>query len=105
EGGTRAVLAEFGMTTMALKDTILAYIKANRERLPSKFPSSFARLEARKRAYITAKATGQPGAVTLIHGGQGNANSSKLDGVDQRKALLLVCSRHQNYSLQRNATD
>lgn len=105
EGGTRAVQAEFGMTTMALKDTVLAYIKTNRERLPSKFPTSFARLEARKRAYISARATGQPGAVTLIHGGQGNANRSKLDGDDQRKALLLVCSRHQNYSLQRNAMD
>ncbi|MCW5900467.1 MAG: hypothetical protein KIT10_14480 [Flavobacteriales bacterium] len=104
EGGSRAVQAEFGMTVMALKETILAYIKANRERLPKKFPTSFARLEARKRAYLAAKAEGQPGAATLIHGGQGNANSSKL-GDDQRKALLMVCSRHQNYSLQRNATD
>ena len=105
EGGTRAVQSEFGMSTMALKDTILAYMKANRERLPRKFPTSFARVEARKRAYLAAKAAGQPGAIALIHGGQGNANSSKLDGEDQRKTLLLVCSRHQNYSLQRNATD
>ena len=105
EGGTRAVLAEYGMTTLALKETVLAYVKANRSRLPSKFPTSFARLESRKRAYLKARAAGQPGASSLVHGGQGNSNSAKLQSAEQRKALLLVCSRHQNYGTRRSASD
>lgn len=105
EGGTRAMLATFGMPAMQLKQAVLAYVKANRSRLPAQFPTSFSRLEARKRAYLAAKATGQPGATTLIHGGQGNANRAKLHTEEQRRVLLLVCSRHQNHSLRRNATD
>lgn len=95
EGGPDAVTATFGMATLELKATILKYIKLRGLALPT----SFGRLEARKRAYLNAKAAGIAGASSLIHGAHGNANAGKLEG-DQAKLLQLLCSRHQNYGLR-----
>lgn len=105
EGGSAAVLAHYGMSIMQLKAVVADYVKLNKAKLPSKFPSSFARLEARKRAYLKARATGQAGASVLIHGGHGNSNRDKVANDEQRQALRLLAARPQNYSLQRIATD
>lgn len=105
EGGSAAVQMHYGMSIMRLKAVVLDYVKLNKAKLPSKFPTSFARLEARKRAYLQARATGQAGAASLIHGGHGNANSSKLADDDQRKVLRLLAARPQNYQLRTIAAD
>lgn len=105
EGGSAAVQMHYGMTVMALKALVLEYIKLNKAKLPSKFPTSFARLEARKRAYLQARTAGEAGASSLIHGGHGNANRAKVADDDQRKALRLLAARPQNYPLRTIASD
>ncbi|MBK7285941.1 MAG: hypothetical protein IPI95_01885 [Flavobacteriales bacterium] len=100
EGGPEAVQHHYGLPVLELKATILKYIKAHKLDLPK----SFSRLETRKRAYLKAKAEGQPGASSLVHGNCGNANGSKLDE-DKAKVLQVLCSRHQNYGLRTIARD
>lgn len=100
EGGPEAVAKHYGMPVLALKATILQYIKARKLNLPK----SFGRLEARKRAYLQAKAQGQPGASSLVHGNVGNANGAKLNA-DKAKVLQVLASRHQNYGLRTIAMD
>ncbi|MBL7954413.1 MAG: hypothetical protein JNJ91_05205 [Flavobacteriales bacterium] len=105
EGGSAAVQMHYGMSVMALKALVLEYIKLNKAKLPSKFPTSFARLEARKRAYLKARTSGEAGASSLIHGGHGNANRAKVADDDQRKVLRLLAARPQNYPLRTIASD
>lgn len=105
EGGSAAVQMHYGMSVMALKAMVLDFIKLHKAKLPSKFPTSFARLEARKRAYLQARAAGEAGASSLIHGGHGNANRSKVADDDQRKVLRLLAARPQNYPLRTIASD
>lgn len=105
EGGSAAVQMHYGMSVMQLKALVLDFVKLNKAKLPSKFPTSFARLEARKRAYLQARAAGMAGASTLIHGGHGNSNSSKLHGDEQRQVLRLLAARPQNYTLRTIAAD
>lgn len=100
EGGPEAVAKCYGMPAMALKDTILKYIKAHKLDLPK----SYARLEANKRAYLAAKAKGMPGASSLVHGNTGNAAAAKLAD-DSAKVLQVLASRHQNYGLRTIARD
>lgn len=92
--------AEYGATVMQLKAQVLDYIKANKVPLPG----SFARLEARKRAYLQARAQGLPGASSLVHGGHGNANCSKLVDPVQRGVLEMLASQHQNLGYRQLAT-
>lgn len=105
EGGTEKVLATYGLSTMELKQAVGDYVKANRKRLPRSFPASFARLEARKRAYMEAKRQGMPGASALVHGGQGNSNASKVLAPQQEQALRLLAARPQNLGKRRIAAD
>lgn len=105
EGGSAAVQMHYGMNVMALKALVLEYVKLNKAKLPSKFPTSFARLESRKRAYLQARAAGEAGASSLIHGGHGNANRAKVSDDDQRKVLRLLAARPQNYPLRTIAAD
>ncbi|MBL8002356.1 MAG: hypothetical protein JNL05_10380 [Flavobacteriales bacterium] len=92
-GGRESVLKTYGMHVMELKQAILQYIKLEGLDLPTSFP----RLEARKRAYLKARADGHPGAKGLVHGGHGNANSCKLDSEVQQAVLRRIASSHQNY--------
>ncbi len=92
--------ARFGRPVMELKAKVLDYVKANKVPLPG----SFARLEARKRAYLQARATGLPGASALVHGGHGNANCSKVVDPLQQGVLEMLASQHQNLSLRQLAT-
>lgn len=105
KGGSAAVLSAFGMGAMALKAAVLDYVKANRARLPKQFPTTHARMEARKRAYMAARLRGEPGVSALVHGAQGNANASKLATEDQQALLRRLCARPQNYSHVRIASD
>ncbi len=105
EGGSSAVQLHYGMSVMALKAMVLDYVKLNKAKLPSKFPTSFARLETRKRAYLQARATGEAGAASLIHGGHGNSNRSKLGSDEQKKVLRVLAARPQNYPLRTIAAD
>lgn len=105
EGGSTAVQLHYGMSVMALKAVVLDYVKLKKAKLPSKFPTSFARLEARKRAYLQARAAGQAGAAALIHGGHGNANRAKVADPDQQKVLRVLAARPQNYQLRTIASD
>lgn len=91
--GSEGIARTYGMPTMALKAAILQYIKLRDLSLPS----SFSKLEARKRAYIDAVANGQPGAASMVHGAHGNKNSCKLASDDQVAVLRLLASRHQNF--------
>ncbi len=105
EGGSRAVQQHYGMGVMALKALVLDYVKLKKTKLPSKFPTTFARLEARKRAYLHTRATGQAGAAALIHGGHGNSNRAKVTDADQQKVLRVLAARPQNYQLRTIAAD
>ncbi len=105
EGGSRAVTLHYGMPVMELKQAVLQYVMANRKRLPVKFPSSFPRMEARKRAYLQCRAEGMPGATSLIHGSTGNNNRSKLTTEEQQQVMRLVAARPQNHSTRRIARD
>lgn len=105
EGGTEKVLATYGLSTMELKNAVGDYVKANRKRLPRSFPASFARLEARKRAYMEAKRQGMPGASALVHAGRGNTNASKVLAPQQEQALRLLAARPQNLGKRRIAAD
>jgi hypothetical protein len=105
EGGTAKVSATYGMGTMALKQAVAAYVKANRKRLPPAFPASFARLETRKRAYMHARQQGMSGASSLVHGGQGNNNAAKVATPEQAQLLRLLAARPQNHSKRRIAAD
>lgn len=91
--GVDAVAGAFGMGSMQLKAAVLTYIKVNKLGLPT----SFSKLEARKRAYKEALAGGHPGAASLVHGNHGNDHSSKVGGDDQTAVLRLLASRHQNF--------
>lgn len=91
--GPDGIARTYGMPTMELKAAILQYIKLRDLSLPS----SFSKLEARKRAYIDAVANGQPGAASMVHGAHGNKNSCKLASDDQVAVLRLLASRHQNF--------
>lgn len=91
--GTEEAPRTYGFeSVLRMKEVVLQYIKLKRIDLPG----SFARLEARKRAYLKARAEGEPGAASLIHGGQGNSNSSKLLDPVQKGMLETLASRHQN---------
>lgn len=105
EGGTEKVLATYGLGTLALKQALGDYVRANRSRLPKTFPASFPRLETRKRAYMEAKRNGQPGAASLVHGGQGNCNAAKLALPEQEQLLRLLAARPQNLGKRRIASD
>lgn len=100
-GGTPAVAARYGLPVMAMKAAILDYIRLQQLDLPT----SYARLERRRRAYQEARKDGLPGASTLVHGNAGNRNSSKLYDELQSELLLRLASRHQNHSVRRIATD
>lgn len=105
EGGTPKVVATYGMSAMQLKAAVIAYVKANRKRLPSGFPTSFARLEAKKRAYLAAQKQGEAGASALIHGGHGNANRGKVVQPERQQLLRVLAARPQNFSRVRIASD
>lgn len=92
--GTEDAPRTYGFTSvLKLKEVVLQYIKLRGIDLPT----SFARLEARKRAYLKARAKGEPGAASLIHGGQGNTNSAKVLDPLQKGMLETLASRHQNF--------
>lgn len=100
--GTEEAPRTYGFTSvMKLKEVVLQYIKVERIDLPG----SFARLETRKRAYLRAIADGFPGASSLVHGGHGNANSSRVVDPVQKAVLETLASRHQNFGNRRIAKD
>lgn len=88
-------------TVLKMKDAVLRYIRAKGVDLPT----SFSRLEARKRAYRDAVADGHPGASALLHGGLGNRNAARLQDQLQMEVLEGLASRHQNFSKRRIADD
>ena len=92
--GLEAITERYGMPVRSFKEAILKYIKAEKVQLPK----SFARLEARKRAYLDAIDAGEPGARSLIHGHQGNNIAAKVATELQTGVLLKLTSRHQNFS-------
>lgn len=105
-GGNDAIVQRYGLPTMKLKEAIAAHVK--RMKVAGKLsglPTAFARLEARKRDYLSARAEGKPGASCLVHGGAGNTNASKLKNEQARKALLTLLARPQNISVRRCTTD
>ncbi len=88
-------------TVLKMKHAVLRYIRAKGVDLPT----SFSRLEARKRAYRDAVADGHPGASALLHGGLGNRNAARLQDQLQMEVLEGLASRHQNFSKRRIAQD
>jgi hypothetical protein len=99
--GPAAVVKQYNMPILALKKAILRYIKLEKLDLPG----SFARLEARKRAYLEVRLKGYPGAASLVHGNQGNHHTCKTAGADQAEVLRLLSARHQNFGLATIAKD
>lgn len=98
--GTEEAPRSYGFTSvLKMKEVVLRYIKLRGIDLPGSFP----RLEARKRAYLKARAEGEPGAASLIHGGHGNANPSKLVDPVQKGVLETLASRHQNFGKEQIA--
>lgn len=105
EGESEAVRDQYGMGVLELKRLTLAWVKLNKDKLPGKFPTTFSRLETRKRLYLAARREGKAGASSLIHGNAGNSNAGKLPDELQQQVLLRVASRQQNHSLRRTALD
>lgn len=88
------VRSRFGMTVLELKRSVLDYIKAWGIELPTSFP----RLEERKRAYRQCRIDGLPGAASLVHGGHGNKNRSRIVDPYQQKVLEVLAMNHRNLS-------